>query len=290
MMIAKTIRKMVIWYSGVEGFPDRLRLLYCWLSAYLGTSPGPPVPVRTRVMPGYPIYLRPASPDFLVLWAIFWNRVYELPVELTGEVSSVLDLGAYTGISVLYFARRYSTARIVAVEPDTDNYACLQRNIQKLARPDQVETLKACVYSQHGTVRFTDHGPSWARSILGAGGVEVSALTVLELLERFEARRVDLLKMDIEGGEKYVFESLDQWIDRVGWILLEVHYHAMTLPTVVEAVHRWGRKVYYREPWPSWKWVEVNQESWPAIESNNESSLDLVIPPSGAKLPCGVRT
>jgi hypothetical protein len=34
---------------------------------------------------------------------------------------------------------------------------------------------------------------------------------------------VDLLKVDIEGAEKEVFESSSRWIDRVGAIAIELH-------------------------------------------------------------------
>lgn len=34
---------------------------------------------------------------------------------------------------------------------------------------------------------------------------------------------VDLLKMDIEGSEKEVFEDSDRWIEKVGVIAIELH-------------------------------------------------------------------
>jgi hypothetical protein len=34
---------------------------------------------------------------------------------------------------------------------------------------------------------------------------------------------IDILKMDIEGGEKNVFEAAGDWIDRVNCITIELH-------------------------------------------------------------------
>jgi hypothetical protein len=34
---------------------------------------------------------------------------------------------------------------------------------------------------------------------------------------------IDILKVDIEGSEKEVFESCETWIDRVGVLIVELH-------------------------------------------------------------------
>ena len=51
----------------------------------------------------------------------------------------------------------------------------------------------------------------------------VPCLTIAELISEFNLTWVDLLKIDIEGAEKEVFSSPDEWIGSVGAIAIELH-------------------------------------------------------------------
>ena len=52
----------------------------------------------------------------------------------------------------------------------------------------------------------------------------ILAVGVKDLAEMFEGSRIDLLKIDIEGAEKEVFQhGMNQWIDQVDTIAVELH-------------------------------------------------------------------
>ena len=70
------------------------------------------------------------------------------------------------------------------------------------------------------------------------------SVTIVDLLNRHALDKVDILKMDIEGAEGFVFESAEEWLDRVGWIMLEVHFDAMPLSELLAIVGRCGRRVF----------------------------------------------
>jgi len=53
----------------------------------------------------------------------------------------------------------------------------------------------------------------------------VQAMTLDTLLARMGLEFVDILKIDIEGAEKEVFESSAEWIDKVRVIMAELHDH-----------------------------------------------------------------
>ena len=42
-----------------------------------------------------------------------------------------IDAGANIGLTSIYFANKFPNAKIVALEPEIDNYIILQKNIQK---------------------------------------------------------------------------------------------------------------------------------------------------------------
>ena len=65
------------------------------------------------------------------------------------DPETVLDLGANIGIASAWFRGRYPAARIVAVEPDPDTFAKLERN---LGGDDAVTLVQAAVAGESGEV------------------------------------------------------------------------------------------------------------------------------------------
>lgn len=268
------------WFKAGRTLRDRLRLLYYWLSPRLfGHRPGPPAAAYTRFLGGRPIYLRSGSTDMRMLRSIFDHEVYHIPGQTTGEISSIIDLGAYTGLSTLYFADRYPKAKIVAVEPDTSNFYCLQRNVHTLSDPARVTVLNACISDNTGAVRFNMTGPSWARSIAAGVGTEVRCLTVTDLLVQVGFDHVDLLKMDIEGAERLAFQSVDEWLPRARWVRMEIHPPHMSVEELVNAMCRHGRTVFFRALARATVWEEISASKVQQLTRDN-ICLDVLIPPA----------
>jgi FkbM family methyltransferase len=52
----------------------------------------------------------------------------------------------------------------------------------------------------------------------------IEALGITDVLQQFALPRIDVLKIDIEGGEYEVFKNdVSDWIDRVEMLAIEVH-------------------------------------------------------------------
>jgi len=269
----------LFWLRGGNSWQDRFRLLHFWLSPrFCGEKPGPPTAVFTPFRRGVPIYLRSASPDVRVFRNIFERGDYRLPSEITGIISTIVDLGAYTGISTAYFAERYPSARIVALEPDPDNYSCLQHNLNGILHLTRVSALRACVAKTTGTVRFGTEGQSWERAISEKGDIVVPSFTLTDLFAHFDLESVDILKMDIEGGEKDVFEAETKWFHLVGWILLEVHLDAMSLSKLVELMSEIGRRIFMRANGGFPQFIELRKSECEAMEEKTRF-VDVIIPP-----------
>jgi FkbM family methyltransferase len=68
-------------------------------------------------------------------------------------------------------------------------------------------------------------GTSWAfRVDEGNKTGNVKAVTLSTLLNEFGIRKVDILKMDVEGAEKEIFENTaSDWLSRVGILCIELH-------------------------------------------------------------------
>jgi DNA-binding protein len=51
----------------------------------------------------------------------------------------------------------------------------------------------------------------------------VKTVTVENILKNYDFDKIDILKMDIEGAEKEVFNDCDKWINSVSSIVVELH-------------------------------------------------------------------
>lgn len=175
----------------------------------------------------YPVYVRIPTTDVSVLRQVLIERHYEFTLDPLPR--TVIDAGANIGLSAVYFANRFPGAKIVAIEPEESNYKLLIRNI---ANYPNITPIRAALWKSNGVVSLVDpgagsHGFQTAEKASDSGnqGDLVPATTVEQLMSHFGWSSVDLLKVDIEGSEKQVFECSRGWIDQVQVVMAELHDH-----------------------------------------------------------------
>jgi len=175
---------------------------------------------------GYPapFRVRLGGTDLITLGHVIGDSGYDLPYD-PGSPRWIIDVGANAGYSAVYFAHKFPSATVVAIEPDPGNFDLLVHHADSYPN---IEPLRAALWTADGTVDLVDPGRgSWGlRADDETEAVEVTqvpAITMNTLLDRFGIGRVDLLKVDIEGGEKKVFAEAGQWISRVDQIAIELH-------------------------------------------------------------------
>jgi len=174
-----------------------------------------------------PIWLRAGTTDIGTFVQIFIDEEYDLPYELgPNRPVAIIDAGANIGLSSIWFASRFPGARIVAVEPERANYELLVKNVVELPN---VTPVNAAVWSHSGTLWIDDPGEgTWGfrtREVDDAanGAGTTPCVTIADLISEHELGSVDLLKLDIEGAEKEVLSSPEEWIGKIGAIVIELH-------------------------------------------------------------------
>jgi FkbM family methyltransferase len=175
---------------------------------------------------GLTLYLRHNTRDVDVLREIFVWGEYEMPEEVVARVSPrpiVLDVGANIGLFGLFIYGRYPDARVISVEPDRGNAALLERCISANRLGDRWTTVVACASTGPGVIRF--RSGLFCDSHIDPDGDPVPAVDLFDL-----ADEIDLLKMDIEGGEWPIIDD-PRWreVDAKA-ILLEWHSDASPHP------------------------------------------------------------
>ena len=168
------------------------------------------------------------SSDWDVFNQIFIAEEYSSLRSLE-NVSLVLDLGANAGYSSAYFLSHFPNARVVAIEPDEENFAVCERNLRPYG--DRAILVHGAVWSECTKLcisrgSFGD-GREWATQVMqppsGSYG-DVRAWDVSSLIDMGGRAEADLLKVDIEGAERAVFgEGADAWLPRVRNLCIEIH-------------------------------------------------------------------
>ena len=172
-----------------------------------------------------------------ILEEVFIDRAYD--VGLGFEPEYVVDAGGNIGCYTARVATRYPDARIVAVEPDPENLLMLERNTAGLVRVCRVA---GALWPEDRPLLLDAPGndPS-ARTVgtVGGAGMPVRGITISSVLREQRVSRIDLLKVDIEGAERELFEGDTGWLAVTRTVLIELHDR--TKPGCEEAFLRAAR-------------------------------------------------
>jgi FkbM family methyltransferase len=175
---------------------------------------------------GAQIYLRARTTDIDIFQQIF--IMGDCAVPLTIAPGLIIDGGAHIGCSVVYFARRYPCATIIAIEAHRDNFEILKTNAAPYAN---VTCIHGAVWGSDRSLRVRDStADPWAFSVEPVeanhrtADANVRAFTIGTVLAMSGHDRVGLLKLDIEGAEHDVFSTgYESWLSKTDAINIELH-------------------------------------------------------------------
>ena len=122
-----------------------------------------------------------------------------------------LDCGANIGIAVLYLKQHYPDAEIHAFEPDEDAFLCLSQNV-KNNNLSNVFLYKKAIWVKEENLEFFSDG-SWGGGIYSKEGTRKTIVSAVDISD-FLNRKIDFLKMDIEGAESSVINHAIEKITR----------------------------------------------------------------------------
>lgn len=173
------------------------------------------------------VAIRTNGSDLDVVDEIFVRGAYYMGI--TG-IKTVLDLGGNTGLASIYLHIAFPEAKLACVEPVPANIQILRRNIEMNRVP--VSLFEAAVGSEDGTIQF-DVSPDPRLGCVSSAGapdvkpmetITVKVISVTTILNELGWDHIDLLKLDIEGGERELLAGNPDWLRRVGVIVGEGHH------------------------------------------------------------------
>jgi FkbM family methyltransferase len=191
---------------------------------------------RIRVRGGIELNYRLNRGDMQSIREVWMDECYRLPFELAPE--RLIDLGANIGLTSLWFAHRYGCSTVIAVEPSPENARIARLNLER--NNIKAEVIEAAVGAQDGTAQFEDHEDS-NRGHVGSGGRVVSVVSMDTLLRKLPpGADVDLVKIDIEGGEGPLLQENLGWLGRVKSLIAEFHPQIIDYPAAIQMIESQG--------------------------------------------------
>jgi FkbM family methyltransferase len=199
-------------------------LLFLWSGASALGLPLPPLSIGIRFPGRIGRITFKTLADIWVLKDVLIDREYDRPYP--GSPAVIVDLGANIGIASAYFAARYPRALVHAIEPNPRLAKQLAGNLSGFPN---VRIHAWALGSADGHAPLFLGASSAASSLgarAGAPSVTVETVSLATLFARIGAEKIDVLKFDIEGAERYLFEGAPR---AIGAYVGEVHYDKMPL-------------------------------------------------------------
>ena len=171
----------------------------------------------------HPFAIRDNPYDFATLEEVLLKEEYD--IDLSFEPLTIIDGGANIGLTSIYFANKYPNAQIVSIEPEAGNFDMLRKNTQHYLN---ISLMNTGVWNHRADLAIVDTGKgndSFAvEELLHPAPNSVKTISIADIMEERKWKTIDLLKLDIEGSEKNVFEkNYERWLPLVKVLVIELH-------------------------------------------------------------------
>lgn len=167
------------------------------------------------------ITIRGGTSDARLVREFLLRDRFPLPRIFTPRL--IVDAGANIGLVSLYLAAAYPAARVLAIEPEASNLSLLRMNT---ARFSNIEVVEGALWSSSARLSIANpQADKWSFRMSESASLDggVRGYTIDELMARAGATTIDILKIDIEGGEKQIFGGDVGWLERVRMVIIELH-------------------------------------------------------------------
>jgi FkbM family methyltransferase len=168
--------------------------------------------------------------DRSVMREIFKLREYRVAEEKIAEaLFPIIDAGAHSGMFSIYCRALNENSQIYAVEPEPRNLELLKKHLKE-NNIKNVEVVAAALSNETGArdllISEDSHNHRLREKDENTDGekIKIKVFCLPDFFKKFKLKKISLLKMDIEGAEFEIFESLSENdLSPVDCLILEYH-------------------------------------------------------------------
>ena len=175
------------------------------------------------------VYLSPGpgwAYEYNYLTKLLKDTYYKYFTPVPGNC--IIDIGAGLGEETLIFAQDVGpTGKIFAIEANPVTamaleYACRENHF------NQVTVLNLAVAAEAGTVEIEDNPQMYVGNTLGRTErtqhtLTVKAMSLDELVAKYDIRQIDLLKSNIEGAEQFLIQGMEKSLGILRQAVISCH-------------------------------------------------------------------
>ncbi len=200
--------------------------------------------LRRHRLKGKYIYFYSTTEFLHGLREIFIDKIYNQKLP---QNPFIIDCGANIGLSIIYMKELYPKANILAFEPDQKNFELLEKNIDSYGYSD-ISLHKEAVWIQDTEISFVSDASMSSK--IEEGDSTTSDKVKAIRLKDYLNKKVDFLKIDIEGAEFKVLCDIEEKLNMVDNLFIEYHglYEQQDeLTNIISILSKNGFKFYIKE-------------------------------------------
>lgn len=172
---------------------------------------------------GRAIYFRKKTKDKETFKEIFNLNIYNIKLPIIPN--NIIDAGSNTGFAALFFKLKYPKAKIISLEIENGNINMIGKNLRNF---DNIEIIQKGLFNKKAFFKIEDpfHATNSfvIKEVAKGEKYDVESITIDEIMTTSKIETIDILKIDIEGAEKDLFEkNYENWLPKVKIIMVETH-------------------------------------------------------------------
>lgn len=183
-----------------------------------------------------PTKYRKNTDDFGSIKEVFDDMIYSpkwFGID-NNSIFTVLDIGGLIGAYTLWAFENYPKAKIFTYEPHPESFELLLQNIKTLNNQTRIHAYNLAVWNKNGSIELRHsekktggssiiHKTNWIPNNELKYSINVEVTSINDVLKKMEDS-VDILKMDCEGSEYDIINSIDIGkLKSIKHIVMEYH-------------------------------------------------------------------
>ncbi len=175
---------------------------------------------------------------------IFVDEIYKFSSSINSPV--IYDCGANIGTSCLYFKRIFPNSKIKAFEADPEISKVLSSNLKN---EKNVQVINKAIWINDNGIEISLEGADAASIYGNKNKVKIDSVRLKDLLET--EKRIDMLKIDIEGAEIDVIKDCRKSLNKVENIFIEFHSfinHRQELDIILQILSENNFRYFIKQP------------------------------------------
>lgn len=176
-----------------------------------------------------------AHSDYQVFEQIFNFKEYDFVLNLIvinnlcDSQNIIIDAGANVGYTTLFIHSLLTNSVIYAIEPSTENTLMFTENISCLKNNNNIKLYQNALSHKEGMFYAIDRdfrdGKDWSITTTADNNGSISGISIKEIIEQNNLKYITLLKIDIEGAERFIFNTTNDlsFLSITKVLAIEIH-------------------------------------------------------------------